>query len=599
MNADSSLFYLGFQKLAVSFRDSFYIDSSYYEAIKPLTAILVPVDLNQTDVHTLGTLNPAWADSDGMTIPNLPQHSLDARAAISLGNRVDSMVVDTGSMVITITNTLPYGVTDLSLNLDNRLGQTFTLLAGGSIATEGVRSWHVRLDSISAQMWLRDTAELVLHAIGEGGSNITIDSTRGLTVHEAMDTILTVPYYGIIPPQPLSADSLVDLVRQHRLYVGRIDTGTVTITAINETQLDDTIWVIFPSVTTQAGDTLISKQFVPAHSQRSDTTDLRNHYMRLTNTTPQRVAVRVRAISTETPDRQAFVNIGQFVRGSVRSTRIGFSTFEGELNNLELPFTPNGASIPRPPTGWDAVRCTTVDATVRVNEGISATANTYLNVETFLAGSRIAGDSLISTGVNLGGDTVEYHGLANLMNQYPDSISSSGTMIVSGPVTMSETDSVSLDVQLQAPFEFVLLPVDAPGEVQRVETPGIENIQGGNANLRIWNRLPVGGRVYLVVDPDSSHVLENSGFDVDTLADVTIPVSPIVDRRATGEAYDTLTVAFGDSLLELFRHPPFYTRLQISLPGSNGDTLIAHGSDYIRVQMIADLTYRVRTGGGN
>jgi hypothetical protein len=595
-NADSSLFFLGYQNLDVSFRDSLYLDSSLYEAMKPLTAILVPVNLDQTDVFSLGTLNPDVAAQDGDTLLYLPPHSLTASTVISLGDRVENMTVDTGSVLLTVANTLSYAVTNLQIRLNNQVGQEYSLITDAAISSGGQFSQWVSLQNFE----LVSSATLELSATGEGGDSILVDSTLGLSLSARIDTLQAEPYTGIIPPQELRADSTVDFYQQHRLYLGIIDTGSVTITAINQTQLDDTVWVIFPSLTTQAGDTLISKQFVPAYEERSETINLRNYVMRLTNTTPQRVAVRVRSVSAETPNSDTFQNNGQFVRGMVSTTRIGFSYFEGVVNNLELPFAPQGTSIARPPQGWDSVRPTTVDAFVHVHEGIDATANTLIDVRTFLFGNSIAQDSINAPDVYLGADTtLEYHDLSGLMNQYPDSISTSGMMIISGPVAMYETETISLDVELRAPLEFTLTPVDAPGDVQRVETQGIEDIQGGNANIRIWNRLPVGGRVYLVADPDSLHVLEHSGFVVDTLADVTIPISTIVGGRATGEAYAELMVPFDANVLSLFQHRPFYTRMQISLPGSNGDTLIAHGSDYIRVQVIADLTYRLHTGGGN
>ena len=156
----------------------------------------------------------------------------------------------------------------------------------------------------------------------------------------------------------------------------------------------------------------------------------------------------------------------------------------------------------------------------------------------------------------------------------------------------------NLDIELRAPLEFILHPVHAPGDVQRVETNDIADVQDGQATVRVWNRLPAGGRVYLVAASDSMSVLPNSTADVDTVADMQIPVSPIVNYRATAEADTEMTFPLSDAALELFHHPPFFTRLDISMPGSGQDTLIADGSDYIRVQVIADVTYRMDTGGG-
>jgi hypothetical protein len=47
----------------------------------------------------------------------------------------------------------------------------------------------------------------------------------------------------------------------------------------------------------------------------------------------------------------------------------------------------------------------------------------------------------------------------------------------------------------------------------------------------------------------------------------------------------------------MFKNPPFFTRTHLSLPSSNGIELIAHAGDYLKVQIIADLDYKVDTGG--
>ena len=152
-------------------------------------------------------------------------------------------------------------------------------------------------------------------------------------------------------------------------------------------------------------------------------------------------------------------------------------------------------------------------------------------------------------------------------------------------------------MELRAPLEFVLDSVHSPGDIERVETNDLEDLQAGSARIRIWNRLPVGGRAFLVAGSDSADVLPNSTADVDTVADLQLPVSPIINGRATGEAYIETTVALSDHMLNLFRTPPFFTRIDLTLPGSEGDTLIAHGTDYVKVQVIADVTYRINTGG--
>jgi hypothetical protein len=77
--------------------------------------------------------------------------------------------------------------------------------------------------------------------------------------------------------------------------------------------------------------------------------------------------------------------------------------------------------------------------------------------------------------------------------------------------------------------------------------------------------------------------------------DIQIPVSEIVDGRATGLAVSETSIALSDSVVSLFKNPPFFARTDISVPGSNSDTLLVHGSDYLSVQILARLVYEIRT----
>ena len=595
MNADSSLYFMGFQTLRVSFRDSLYLDPLSCSVAKPVTGILVPVNLNQTDHYSLGTLNPGIAAHNGETL-DLTPHPLNATTEISFGSRVNAMTVDTGSVILVVTNTLNYGVSQLRIDLDNGSGNLYGFLNNESLPAGGQINRRI---SLQHGMNLGSLATLVLAATGDGGIAIHVDSTLGLTVRAVIDTIQAVPYYGIIPRQALAADSMFDYLQHQRLYLGIIDTGSVSVTFNNQTQLDDSVWLIFPNFVSQGGDTLVSRQFVPAHSSRSQVINLRSYTLRLGNTTPQLLALQMRTASIETPDSESFDGIGQFIQGDVSLSRLGLSYFEGVLDHLQLQIPSVGTSIQKPPRGWEAVQPTIVDGFVHLlpSPSIGATADTRVDISTYLGGAQIDTTTLFTPNVPLGTDsTYAFHNLAHLMTQYPDSMNSSGTLIISGPAQMPETQTINLEVEMRAPLEVILHPVHAPGDIEEVSSSDLKHIEGGTGRVRVWNRLPSVGHVFLVADSDSVNIRWNSTAIVDTVAQMDIPVSPIVNDRATGEAYAESTFVLSARTIELLKHVPFYTRLDILLPSTNGDTLIADGSDYIRVQIIADVEYHVNTG---
>ncbi len=593
MNSDSSMYYAAFQELRVGFLDSLAMDPHQYGLVKPITALFVPLNVQRTDLYSLGQMNSGIAALHGQTT-EVPSHPLWATSTLNFGGAIDSFTVDTGTVAITVTNTLPYAVSSLELKLDNGMGSRYALVSNAQLAAGEQLSRNVTMSGFH----LAQAATLSLTATGEGGSSIHVDSTQGLIVTTRIDTVQANQYTGIIPPQTLYADTMQDVNQRHRLYLGIIDSGTVYVTAVNQTMVDDTIWIVFPSLITPLGDSLVSRQFVPAGESATDTIDVRGYRMRLPNETPQRAELRLYSSSPASPSRQTFVPGEEQVSGILSTSRLAFSYFQGVLNNLELQFPVETTTIERPPEGWDAVHPTTVDAYVHILSGLDAMASTTLDVETYLNGATIAGRHFNIPDIVLNSDsTVVFTGLADLLNQYPDSMRSLGQIAVNGPVAMYETETIGIELELRAPLTFTLEPVHAPGDVERVETGDIEEIQSATARIRIWNRLPVGGYAYLIAARDSTDVLPASTAAVDTVAQSAFPVSSIEDGRATGEAYTEFTVTLSDSVLEFLRHPPFYTRLDLALPGSDGDTLIAHGSDYVKVQIIADIIYQIRTGG--
>ncbi len=592
MEEDSSTFFSAFEELEVDFKDSLYLDPTSYTLTKPVTALFLPVNVDQTNEFSLGRLNPDIAALHG-SIQDLPPHNLNASAQLSFGSGVDHFVVDTGSVLITISNTLAYGVSELSLAASDFSGIEQLLIGEISLAAGAQVTLPAELDDIH----FLQTTSLILTATGDGGLGIVVDSARGLTIMTSIDTLQVAPYYGIIPPQPFYADSLFPMTQRHRLFEGIIDSGNVTVTAINETQLDDTVWIVFPKLFNPLGDSLVSKQFVPAGETRSDTIELAGYRMRLFNETPQRIELRMLSWSSETPDHREFEPGGEFVAGNVSCSQLFFSYFDGVVDELALDFPVEGTTIEQPPDGWESAHPTTVDAYVTILSGLEATADSRINIQTYLDGIGLTSSLFEIDDVSLGTDTtLVFHDLAELLNQYPDSMDATGTITVSGPIKTYETESIVVEIDLQAPLRFTLDSLHAPGKIQKVESSDLEDIQSGSARVRIWNRLPIGGRVYLVAARDSANVDYDSHLPADTVANTEIPVSEIVDGRATGEAYTELTVTLSDNLLEYLRNPPFFTRTDIALPSSNGDTLTVHGTDFVKVQVIADIIYRIHTG---
>jgi hypothetical protein len=318
--------------------------------------------------------------------------------------------------------------------------------------------------------------------------------------------------------------------------------------------------------------------------------------IRLDRAEPQMFRGRLFMHSRQTDDTRSFYAGEEYAFGSISFTRLYYDYFSGELRGLQVSVDTTGESIERPPDGWNVIHPTQVDAVVHIEESFGGFADMDLDIRTLYLGGVIGSENLIVTDIDMVADSVvSITGLVNLLDEYPDSSQIWGTTTLNGEVAFYTNSTIDLALEILAPLSITMLDFHPPGDVEKIDTGDLTDVLDGSAEITIYNRLPVGGRAFLVVSRDSLELLFDSGADVDTVLDVGIPVSEIVNGRATGVAAFETSIALSDSVIELFTHPPFFARTDISVPGSNGDTLIVHGSDYLSVKILARLVYQIST----
>jgi hypothetical protein len=415
-------------------------------------------------------------------------------------------------------------------------------------------------------------------------TRLTIPLHDSLTFEAVTDTFVK-------PAGLLDSTAGFALVGQrHHVFRSTITEGTVSLSlTAPDAAPADTVVVqatLLDILINSVGDPLMVTQAVPGGTVKDTALSLVGYQLTMEDSDPQVFHARLHSSSALE------------VRAIIHTGRLVFHLFNGELNGLALESSNNGVHVEPLPEGWDVVHPTDVSAIIHVERGLTGAVCDFTGrARSFLAGEQIDTADVVVSDANLAADTLAVvNGLAHFVARYPDSVSARGRITISGRVTCYSTDTLRLNVEMHAPLAFTLDTLQPPGEVTRVPNEGLKDVQSGSARIRIWNRLPAGGRVFVVANRDSLDVLPESGAAVDTVADVHIPIPAVVGGRAAETAFAEFTIGLSDSLLELFRHPPFFTRTDIFVPGSGGDTLVAHASDYLKVQVLADVIYRIDTG---
>jgi len=294
--------------------------------------------------------------------------------------------------------------------------------------------------------------------------------------------------------------------RQNRLTRGAVAEGSLSVSLHNLSGTSsDTVQVTIPGFTSNSGDTLVLTFRHLTSTVQTQTQDLHNYWV-----TPgplvnghQSLALRIRAPQADNIHMDAQLG------------RLSFIHYWGTVDSMRVNGLEASSVVDSLPTGWNAIHPTTVDAFVHMhgNSALNMTSNLNLSVSTYLHSGLIAMHPLHSPALNLASDTVVVvHDLADMIATYPDRMAASASLMMFGSAEdCSGSDTVNLNVELRSPLSFTLDRMHAPGDdqIDTVDNSSLKDIEqnGSKAIIRIWNHLPVGGRVYLVADSVRNNVL--------------------------------------------------------------------------------------------
>ncbi len=444
------------------------------------------------------------------------------------------------------------------------------------------------------------------------GSGIGIDST-GLLYFSTFtemevpikDSLVITPIASGTPssPDPQKPTGITEITlpvefpaQQHRLTTGLIESGSLTLQISNLTSaLPESITVIIPNFKVDQFDNPLTVRVVAASGTTvSRTVQLAGDSLTPSGTTPQSIDVRILA-----PGSIA-------VRVHVQTTRILFSYYVGVVNGLVIHARNASTSVKPMPEGWEAIHPVDVQAFAHILPGMDATTDVSLTLHSSKNGNLVDTAHVTAANIDLGTDTTLVRpGLAGMIAQFPDTVEATGFLTLHGPIESLVADSVKMEIEMRSALAFTLDTLVAPGETRSLEGGNdAKDIQSGSMKFRIWNRLPVGGRVVVYVGYSHDKVFDRTpdlGDSVYVLAEapVALPTINPTTGRPTDEEFSEFTTTITDDLLNVFKADSLYTRTEVRLGGSDGEIRRAYGDDYVKVQVIADILYRIDTASND
>jgi hypothetical protein len=584
---DSSLYFTCRRELdPISPGDQLKLDPIAYEIDHPLDVLHVALNVSRRQVTSLASLNPAMAQQHGL-VADVPSFPFQVIVEIELGSTFVSACIDSGQVNVRLENTLPYAIEDTRIAWMADREQSSELYAGA--LTHAADTSYA---SPLAGQCLNQTMYVDVRGTASGGSQILIDSTQGVTLSLYVGEVLVNRYRGRIEQQEIVRDSVYTLTQQHEISEGVISSGHLTIQAVNQTTLADSVSLTISNVFSPAGVPLVLTEYFAANQSRTIGVDLHGYTFRSYHGL-QQVHGRLRTLILASDGDVDYIANAQRVTADFRTDELRFRHFEGVLHDLAVDVERDSADVDQPPDGWETIHPAALDLLLTLRANVPVSAEMTVNLSSTRNGG-VLGALTRSATAWLGRDTtLIFRDLTGLVPSLPDWIAYSGRATMNGPVSVDDTSSIRGSIVLTAPLRFTLENTHIPGDVQKAEPDAMEDVERVELTVRLWNALPLAGTLTLIAAADSQAVLANSGLPADTLCAVSLPAALITAGRVSGAGYREFTISPPEGLYDLLRHPPFYLRPDLTLNGSVGDTLTAYGSDYVRFSATAHVAYRL------
>jgi hypothetical protein len=584
---DSALYFTCRRDLEpIQVGDNLKLDAMDYEIEHSLSALRVAMNVNQTQVTSLASLNPDLAARHGMTM-DVPAFPFLVILEVPLGADFVSACIDSGRVQVSIENSLPYAINSTMIEWMADRDHPANLYSG-NLPSAADTSYS---NSLEGQC-LSQTMYIEVSGMAAGGNQMRIDSTQGVSINLFVGETLVNRYRGRIQRQEIVRDSVYALNQQHEVNSGLIAEGHLTIHATNQTTLDDSVRLTLVNLTDTQGSTVEIQQFLRAGESRNIALNIAGYTFHSLNGLQQVRGILNTLILATTEDVD-YIAGEQRVTADFSTDELHFSRFDGVLHDLQLDVDRDSADVEQPPEGWENVHPAALDMFMHLQCAVPVQATMNVNLASQRNGSTIGSENR-SAVAWLGSDTtLVFRNLTGLVPTLPDWISYSGRAMLNGSVVVHDTSTIRGSIVLTAPLTFTLENTHIPGDVQKADPDATEDVQQVELTIRLWNALPMSGVLKLIAASDSLAVLDGSGQPADTLCVVTLPAAVISGGRVSGSGYREVIVSPPDGFYDLLQHPPFYIRPDLTLNGSEGDTLSAYGSDYVRFSATARVIYRV------
>ncbi len=506
------------------------------------------------------------------------------------------VAVRSGYLRMTVTNTYPFDIQNLTVQISNVENQTNL---GTIIFALPIGPGQTATDSINLG---GDIVYNELHMVANGNSPgsaspVTIQGDETLSILIGVSSTDVDSAEAEIAEQSFGNPDRLSIDSRNKIIQADIKRGNAFFRLTNTTKMKISTEMIFENFVDSLGDQ-IHKVITLNPESRGELSVIELNGATVTmplNDQGLRVSNHVTIEDSRTTRYQG--NTYQVITGDQGvlveywTDELTLSAFEGVPDSITIDL-PGFVTDVAFPAGLDAISFTSDTVTVSIfNE-----TQMNLRLRMGLNGSNSKDDLTYSIPIAAdlvpGMNQIVVANADSLTSILPDRIEVEGWAGIGrkffpleGVSRIDETQGFSGMVQLRTGLRFYLNSdtiLTAPDSLEdALDYP----LEGATITLKIKNKIPLGGIVELMMGNDTTNMV--------AVISAEIPRGDIVDKRVPVAIELIRTEGLDQSELEMMKTLPLYTRQRMILFGNNNQLAWIYGDDALSVQASATVHYFV------
>lgn len=566
--------------------------------------VLAPVEIEQpAPVNALVSLDDLTAGFGlvpGFDTVIIPANTELEATADHLMETFNWVEIGDGSLKMVVTNELGFTLYNVVVRvLDNSNGRT--------IEYDSLEVPLAHGETDSAVLVLDGetiTNDLKLSVVGRSdpGSDVRVSpSGKQVAINAAFsnptEILSAEAKIPALEDIPFSERIALDLDPSETLDSARLETGTISVTVVNNTPLAAELDISTPSICS-GGNCYSVTRSVAAGQTVIVNADLSGYTL-----IPNNDSVDVDVVARIPGSGGSYVVIdgNDDIDVDAQITNLTFDRVTGLMANSTVDFDGIHEDLDVP-DGFDNISLVTAILTVEIENGVDFPG--YLDVT--ITGDNgkvinITGDIAPSGGQQSQLSTIANDQVADFLTPLPGSIDVSGTVVFGDDVyhgTIEKDDFVFARVRLFAPLEIRVNNAeitDLDIESESIEQEDIDMITDHVVEARfvysITNHLPLGVTAVVTLSNDTVSLFMAPLLEIDTLRADPAPVS-LATGIATSAAVSEGEVRLDNEDIQILKNDTLFIRPQIFLNASDTSGVKITENDYITISGRIEVVYR-------